>query len=95
LVKAPFFSVCAAAGMKKTSVPTSSGTSSPDSTSGESCQKVAVSIIEKSRTTSQSSLAMASRCSLLLADPTAGFWPAHTKPRTPPSSIRRMNVYAQ
>ena len=75
LVKLPSFSVCAAAGRKKTSVPMSSVRSSPVSISGPSFQNVAVSIIEKSRTTSQSRLAMPSRCILPLAEPTAGFSP--------------------
>ena len=75
LVKEPSFSVCAAAGRKNTSVPMSSVRSSPDSISGPSFHQVALSISEKSRTTSQSSFAMPSRCSLALAEPTAGFCP--------------------
>ncbi len=75
LVKLPAFSVCAAAGRKKTSVPISSGRISPVSTSGPSFHQVALSIITMSRTTSQSSFAMPSRCILALAEPTAGFWP--------------------
>ena len=43
-VKEPSFSTCAAAGRKKTSVPHSSGRSSPVSTSGPSYQNVADSI---------------------------------------------------
>ncbi len=43
-VNEPSFSVCAAAGRKKTSVPTSSGFSSPVSISGPSFQNDAVSI---------------------------------------------------
>ena len=74
-VNVPSFSVWAAAGRKNTSVPTSAVTSSPVSISGPSSQNVALSISTRSRTTSQSSLASASRCSRLLDDPTAGFWP--------------------
>jgi hypothetical protein len=70
----------AAAGMKKTSVPISSVFSSPVSISGESYQNAAVSVSEKSRTTSQSRLARANRCSLLLELPTAGFSPITKKP---------------
>ena len=87
LVKLPSFSVCAAAGMKKTSVPISSGRSSPSSISGESCQKAAVSVSWRSRTTSQSSLDRAMRWSLVFAEPTVGFWPTAKNPFTPPSSI--------
>ena len=76
LVKLPSFSVCAAAGMKNTSVPMSSVRSSPVSISWPSFHQVADSISEKSRTTSQSSLAMASRCMRALAEPTAGFSPS-------------------
>ena len=87
LVKLPSFSVCAAAGMKNTSVPMSSVRTSPESISGESCQKAAVSISWKSRTTSQSSFDSAIRWSFVLADPTVGFWPTAKNPFTPPSSI--------
>ena len=76
LVKLPLFSVCAAAGRKNTSVPMSSVRSSPVSISGPSFHQVALSISEKSRTTSQSSLAMASRCIRPLDEPTAGFSPS-------------------
>ncbi len=86
LVKLPFFSVCAAAGRKNTSVPMSSVISSPVSISGPSFQNVADSISEKSRTTSQSSLAMPSRCSFPLADPTAGFSPSRKYPLQSPAS---------
>ena len=75
LVKVPSFSVWAAAGRKNTSVPMSAVASSPVSISGPSSQKVALSISTRSRTTSQSSLARARRCSRLLDEPTAGFWP--------------------
>ena len=74
-VKVPAFSVWAAAGRKKISVPISSVTSSPVSISGPFFQKVADSIICRSRTTSQSRLARPSRCILPLAEPTAGFSP--------------------
>ncbi len=75
LVNVPSFSVCAAAGKKKTSVAMSSVRISPVSISGPSFHHVALSISEKSRTTSQSSLDMPRRCIRLLADPTAGFCP--------------------
>ena len=75
LVKVPSFSVWAAAGRRKTSVPMSAVTSSPVSISGPSSQKVALSISTRSRTTSQSSSASARRCIRLLDEPTAGFWP--------------------
>ncbi len=75
-MKVPSFSTCEAAGKKKTSVLHVSGTISPVSTSGASFQKVAVSIMARSRTTIHSSWASASRVSLPLAIPTAGFWPS-------------------
>ena len=75
LVKLPAFSVCAAAGKKKTSVPMSSVRISPVSISGPCFHQVALSIRTKSRTTSQSRFAMPSRCILALAEPTAGFSP--------------------
>ena len=75
LVKLPFFSVWAAAGKKKTSVAMSSVRSSPVSISGPSFHHVALSTRKKSRTTSQSRLAIPSRCILALAEPTAGFSP--------------------
>ena len=80
-MKLPAFSVCAAAGRKNTSVPISSARISagsfpgPVSVSGPFFHQVALSIITMSRTTSQSSLAMPSRCIRALAEPTAGFWP--------------------
>jgi hypothetical protein len=61
--------------MKKTSVPIRSVRSSPVAISGLLFQKAALSITVRSRTTSQSSFAMASRCSRAPADPTAGFCP--------------------
>ena len=75
LVNEPSFSVCEAAGRKKTSVGISSVFSSPDSISGESCQKAADSISTRSRTTSQSSFASASRWAFAFVLPTAGFSP--------------------
>ena len=87
LVKLPSFSVWAAAGMKNTSVPMSSVRSSPRSISGPSFQKLAVSTSNRSRTTSQSSSAIAKRCRRELAEPTAGFWPATIMPSTVPSSM--------
>ena len=75
LVKLPSFSVCAAAGRKNTSVLMSQVRSSPASISGPSFHQVALSTSEKSRTTSQSRLAMPSRCIRALAEPTAGFSP--------------------
>ncbi len=75
LVKVPSFSVWAAAGRRKTSVPMFSVTSSPDSISGPSFHQLALSISWKSRTTSHSRLAIASRCSREFAEPTAGFSP--------------------
>ena len=86
LVKLPSFSVCAAAGRKNTSVPMSSVRSSPVSISGPSFHQVALSMSEKSRTTSQSSFAMPSRCILAFAEPTAGFSPNRKKPRHSPAS---------
>ena len=84
-VNEPSFSVCVAAGRKKTSTGVVSGDISPVSTSGPSCQKDADSIIWRSRTTSHLRLAIPSRCSLELAEPTAGFWPMTKNPSTLPS----------
>jgi hypothetical protein len=86
-VNDPSFSVCAAAGRKKTSVAISSVFSSPDSISGLSYQNEADSISTRSRTTSQSSFANARRCAFPFAFPTAGFSPATMYPFTFPSSI--------
>ena len=58
LVKLPVFSVCADAGKKNTSVLMSSVRISPVSISGPSFHHVALSMREKSRTTSHSRLAM-------------------------------------
>ena len=88
LVKVPSFSVCAAAGRKNTSVPMSCGRTSPASTSGLSYQNEAVSISDRSRTTSHSRLRSAFRTSVELADPTTGFWPATMKPLQSPSTMR-------
>ena len=82
LVKWPSFSMCAAAGMRKTSVWISSVTSSPDLTSGESSQKRADSTSARSRTTSHLSPASARRCSPECWEPTAGFWPITNIPST-------------
>ncbi len=88
LVNVPSFSVCAAAGRKKTSVPMSRARVSPVSCSGLSAQKDAVSTSTRSRTTSQSRLRRALRTTAELAEPTTGFWPATTNPLQPPSIIR-------
>ena len=77
-----------AAGIRKTSVAISSVFSSPDSTSGASFQKVAVSISARSRTTSHFSDASARRCRPECCEPTAGFWPITNSPSSPPSSAR-------
>ncbi|NKV51445.1 hypothetical protein GS988_15085 [Rhodococcus hoagii] len=74
LVKLPCFSAWLA-GKKKTSVPMSSVRISPVSISGPSFQNVALSIIARSRTTSQSRFARPARCMRALAVPTAGFSP--------------------
>jgi hypothetical protein len=92
LVKEPFFSVWAAAGMRKTSVAMSWVRSSPVSISGERYQKEAVSISTKSRTTIQSRLAIAIRLNLPFDDPTAGFSPRTRNPFTCPSSIPLVKV---
>ena len=60
-MKLPSISATAAAGMKNTSVLISSGLSWPLFTSGESFQKLAVSVSYRSRTTIQSSFARACR----------------------------------
>jgi hypothetical protein len=75
LVKVPSFSVCAAAGKKKTSVRMSSVRTSPRAISGASRQKSAVSVTAKSRTTSQSSSRSPLRCSAPCIEPTVGFSP--------------------
>ncbi len=75
LVNVPLFSVCEAAGKKKTSVPIWSVRSSPLWISRPSFHQVADSMSVKSRTTNHSRFAMPSRCSRVFADPTAGFSP--------------------
>jgi len=87
-VNVPSFSMCEAAGMRKTSVWMSCVRSSPESISGLSRQNVAVSISLRSRTTSHFRLASARRCSPACCDPTAGFWPITNSPSTPPSIAR-------
>jgi hypothetical protein len=87
LVKEPSFSTCDAAGRKNTSVAIRSAASSPLSISGESRQNDALSISCMSRTTSQSSSAIASRWSFEWLEPTAGFSPIRKNPLTSPSSI--------
>jgi hypothetical protein len=74
-VNEPAFSTCDAAGRRKTSVGIASVRSSPVSISGPSRQKEALSMSNRSRTTSQSSRASASRWSREWALPTAGFSP--------------------
>ena len=81
----PFFSVCAAAGRKNTSVLMSCVRISPVSISGPFCQNVALSIMTRSRTTSQSRLARPNRCIRPLAEPTAGFSPNRKYPWQLPS----------
>ena len=88
LVKVPAFSTCAAAGIRKTSVPMSSVRSSPDATSGASFQNDAVSISARSRTTSHRRFASARRWRPACCEPTAGFCPMTNMPSRPPSSAR-------
>ena len=95
LVNEPLFSVCAAAGIRKTSVGISVVRSSPVSISGASYQNEALSISWKSRTTSHSSCAIASLCSRAFAEPTAGFSPSRKKPFTCPSRIRTVVGYVE
>jgi hypothetical protein len=71
-VNEPSFSTCPAHGIRKTSVPMSSGRSSPDWTSGESFQKRAVSVSARSRTTSHFRRAIARRMRPACIVPTAG-----------------------
>ena len=91
-VNEPSFSTCDAAGRKNTSVGICPVTSSPVSISGPSSQNVADSISTRSRTTSQSSLAIASRCSFACAEPTAGFSPARMNPLTEPSNMSNTHL---
>ena len=71
----------------------SSVRSSPLSISGPSFHQLALSISEKSRTTSQSSSAIASRCIAAFAEPTAGFSPMTKYPRHVPFSISSIVSY--
>ena len=87
-VKVPSFSMCEAAGMRKTSVRMSSVRSSPLRTSGPSRQNVALSISARSRTTSQRRFASARRWSPACWEPTAGFCPMRNSPSRPPSKAR-------
>jgi hypothetical protein len=82
LVKVPSFSADAAAGMRITSVPMVEG-----SAPGAFDQKLAVSVSKRSRTTIQSSLFSASRTSVELAFPAAGFWPSTRYPFSLPESM--------
>jgi len=79
LVNDPFFSTCAEAGRKNTSV----------SQSGWSRQNDAVSTSTRSRTTSQLSFPSALRHRLPFAAPMTGFSPMTKYPSTSPSSMRR------
>ena len=88
LVNEPGFSTCAAAGIRNTSVSMSSVRSSPERTSGESRQNVAVSTSARSRTTSHLRCASARRIRPEFCEPTAGFWPMQNSPSSPPSSAR-------
>ena len=87
LVKVPSFSATMAAGIRKTSVLMVLGSSFPLLTSGESRQKVAVSISNKSRTTSQSRCPSPSRMYPVSMPPTAGFCPITNIPLRKPSMI--------
>jgi hypothetical protein len=86
-VNVPSFSVCVAAGKKKTSVAMSSGRTSPRSISGAVRQKSAVSVTAKSRTTSQRAARSAFRCSAPCIEPTVGFSPITKYPWTLPSAM--------
>jgi hypothetical protein len=87
-VNVPSFSMCDAAGRRKTSVRMSSVRNSPLRTSGMSFQNVAASISARSRTTSHLSFVSDSRWSFAFCDPTAGFCPITKNPSSPPSSAR-------
>ncbi len=86
-VNVPSFSTWDAAGSRNTSVRHSPGTISPVATSGPSFQNVALSVSNRSRTTSQSRLASPRRWALPDADPTAGFWPRRKQPLIRPSTM--------
>ena len=88
LVKVPSFSMCVAAGIRKTSVAMSSGRTSPEATSGESFQNEAVSISARSRTTSHFMWRSARRMRPPFCEPIAGFWPMTNSPSRPPSTAR-------
>ena len=75
LVKLPFFSVCAAAGRKNTSVPMSCVRISPVSISGPFCQKRGALDHDQVPDHQPVQVGQASRCIRPLAEPTAGFWP--------------------
>ena len=84
LVTVPAFSGPMAEGRKNTSVPTSSGRSSPRCTRRPFCQNSAVSVMAKSRTTIQSSFDSARSTRSELTLPTTGFWPRTNSPFTAP-----------
>ena len=73
-----------AEGRKNTSVPMSAGVVSPFCTRRPFCQKFAVSVIAKSRTTIHSSLARPRSTISELTAPTAGFWPRMNCPLMTP-----------
>ena len=84
-VKVPSFSVCAAAGMKNTSVPMSSVRSSPVSISGRVVpERRGLDLVEVAHDEPVERRERA-RCSLPFAEPTAGFSPITKKPFTLPS----------
>src|SRR6266511_6496040 len=86
-VNDPSFSVCAAAGKKKTSVAMSSGRTSPRRISGASFQNSAVSFGVKSRITSHCSSRRSSRYNAPCTDPTLGFCPSTKYPVRLPSAM--------
>ena len=71
LVSVPSFSTLVAAGMKKTSVPMSSGGGPP----GSLFQKTALSVSNQSATTSHFRFRRPWRTMRALTLPAAGFWP--------------------
>ena len=87
LVTVPSFSPDKAEGRKNTSVPMSAGVVSPFCTRRPFCQKFAVSVIAKSRTTIHSSLAKPRSTSSELTAPTAGFWPRMNCPLMTPAAM--------
>jgi len=86
LVKLPSVSATCAEGKKNTSVRMSWGAISPDAISGARYQKLAVSVMKLSLTTSHSRLRRPLRSKLALSD-VAGFWPMHSMPFTRPSAM--------